>query len=127
MHSLFVTFTGSVCCLDRTAIIGTTVKFTFKATGMFQGVIGDSDGVGIIIGQDDSTDTILRNRNISWSSSGDEFIVQILATMENNCTQVYGISDNERTDTYKLIVVTGNKLTYNDMYTCTLSNCCMIF
>ena len=111
MHSLFVTFTGSVCCLGHTAIIGTTVKFTFKATGMFQGVIGDSEGAGIIIGQDDSTDTILRNRNISWSSSGDEFIVQILATVENNCTRVYGISDNELTDTYKLIVVTGNKLT----------------
>ena len=100
-----------MCCHDHTAIIGTTVKFTFKATGMFQGVIGDSEGAGIIIGQDDSTDTILRNRNISWSSSGDEFIVKILATVENNCTQVYGISDDERTDTYQLIVVTGNKPT----------------
>ena len=100
---------------DKVALLGqvTNFMYTYSVGQNFEAVIisdGASDGSGgndgIIIGLSVDTDQQLRDRNISWYEESDKFTIEILATDENNNTEVYGLIDNiTRTDTFRLIVV----------------------
>ena len=88
-------------------MLGQLTNFTFTYTigQTFEGVV-DGGGGGLIIGHSPGTDQQLRDRNISWYQETGKFTIQILATVENNNTEVYGILDMiEKTAILRLTVV----------------------
>ena len=107
---IIVIFITEIRCSsnDRVALIGQVTNFTFPYNNgvSFQGVVMCAGDIGgIIIGSFTDIDQQLKDRNISWYQETGKFTFQILATVENNNTEVYGIiGDRIRTDSSRLIV-----------------------
>ena len=103
------------CSSDTVALLGQLTNFTFTYNNgqVFEGVV-DCGGGGLIIGLSLGTDQQLRERNISWYQETGKFTIQILATADNNNTEVYGLIDSTyKTDTLQLIVVASK---FEQMY-----------
>ena len=95
------------CSSDTVALLGqlTNFTFTYNIGQVFEGVV-DCGGSGLIIGHMPGTDQQLKDRSISWYQEAGKFTIQILATVENNNTEVYGILDMiEKTAILRLTVV----------------------
>ena len=103
------------CSSDTVALLGQLTNFTFTYyIGQIFEAIVDSGSGGLIIGHSPGINQQLRDRNISWYQETGKFTIQILATVENNNTEVYGVLDSiHKTATLQLIVVASK---FEQMY-----------